>query len=60
MRAGILKVEFYMIGGGWVPAKSGQAIDVLNSATGELLKRTPRGDAGDIADARGRLEGVGG
>jgi aldehyde dehydrogenase (NAD+) len=37
-----------LIGGDWVPAASGQTIDVINPATGEVLGRVPRGDAADV------------
>jgi aldehyde dehydrogenase (NAD+) len=46
-----VKDNAHLIGGEWVPARSGETIDVLNPATGELLKRTPAGSAADIADA---------
>ncbi len=37
-----------LIGADWVPAASGETIDVLNPATGEILLRVPRGAAADI------------
>jgi acyl-CoA reductase-like NAD-dependent aldehyde dehydrogenase len=41
------------IGGEWVPAKSGETIEVINPATQEVLLRVPRGGAEDI-DAAAR------
>lgn len=37
-----------LIGGEWVPAASGETIDVLNPATGEVLSQVPRGRAEDV------------
>jgi aldehyde dehydrogenase (NAD+) len=37
-----------LIGGDWVRAASGQTIDVINPATGEVLGRVPRGGAEDV------------
>ncbi|TNC23588.1 aldehyde dehydrogenase family protein [Amycolatopsis alkalitolerans] len=37
-----------LIGGEWVPAKSGETIDVINPATREVLARVPRGGAEDV------------
>jgi aldehyde dehydrogenase (NAD+) len=37
-----------LIGGEWVPACSGETIDVINPATGEVLARTPRGRGEDV------------
>jgi aldehyde dehydrogenase (NAD+) len=37
-----------LIGGDWVPAASGETIDVINPATGEVLGRVPRGGAADV------------
>lgn len=34
-----------------MPARSGDSIDVINPATGEVLRRVPRGAAADVADA---------
>jgi phenylacetaldehyde dehydrogenase len=36
------------IGGRWVPAQSGQTLDVKNPANGEILARVAAGDAADI------------
>jgi malonate-semialdehyde dehydrogenase (acetylating)/methylmalonate-semialdehyde dehydrogenase len=36
------------VGGGWTPASSDEALDVLNPATGEMLARVPLSDAGDL------------
>src|ERR1700709_1943376 len=37
-----------LIGGDWVPAASGQTIEVVNPATGKVLARVPRGAAADV------------
>ena len=37
-----------LIGGEWVPAASGERIDVINPATGELLLRVPRSGPADV------------
>jgi aldehyde dehydrogenase (NAD+) len=37
-----------LIGGDWVPAVSGETIDVINPATGQVLGRTPRGGGADV------------
>lgn len=37
-----------LIGGEWVPASSGETIDVLNPATGEVLSQVPHGRAEDV------------
>ncbi|PXY22305.1 aldehyde dehydrogenase family protein [Prauserella muralis] len=49
--AELLTDDTQLIGGEWVPARSGETIDVLNPATQEPLLRVPRGGAADIADA---------
>jgi aldehyde dehydrogenase (NAD+) len=41
----------HLIGGDWVPAGSGETLDVINPATQEVLLAVPRGRAGDINDA---------
>lgn len=41
----------HFVGGEWVPARSGDSLDVINPATGEVLRRVPRGAAADVADA---------
>ena len=41
----------HLIGGDWVPARSGGTIGVINPATQEVLVSVPRGDAADIGDA---------
>ncbi|MHA6615694.1 aldehyde dehydrogenase family protein [Pseudonocardia sp. DLS-67] len=38
----------HLIGGEWVPAVSGETIDVIDPATGDLLARVPRGTAADV------------
>ena len=46
--APLLVENAHLIGGEWVPAASGETIDVLDPATGDLLARVPRGTATDI------------
>ncbi|WP_395105879.1 aldehyde dehydrogenase family protein [Actinomadura sp. SCN-SB] len=41
----------HLIGGEWVPARSGETIEVINPATGETLAQVPRGTAEDVDDA---------
>jgi len=41
----------HLIGGEWVPARSGETIEVINPATGETLAHVPRGTAEDVDDA---------
>jgi aldehyde dehydrogenase (NAD+) len=41
----------HLIAGDWVPARSGETIDVINPATQEVLLRVPRGGAADVDDA---------
>jgi aldehyde dehydrogenase (NAD+) len=41
----------HLIGGNWVPARSGETLDVINPATQDLLLRVPRGAADDVNDA---------
>jgi aldehyde dehydrogenase (NAD+) len=41
----------HLIGGNWVPARSGETIGVINPATQEVLLSVPRGGAADIDDA---------
>ena len=38
----------HLIGGEWVPAASGETIDVINPASQEVLLRVPRGGAADV------------
>ena len=38
----------HLIGPDWVPAVSGETIDVTNPATQEILLRVPRGGAADL------------
>ncbi|MCI2416515.1 aldehyde dehydrogenase family protein [Saccharopolyspora sp. K220] len=48
-RAGSPPVEnAHLIGGEWVPAASGQTIEVINPATGQVLANVPRGTAADV------------
>ncbi len=48
---GLLTDGTQLIGGEWVPARSGDTIEVLNPATGEAIASVPRSGADDIADA---------
>jgi acyl-CoA reductase-like NAD-dependent aldehyde dehydrogenase len=41
----------HLIGGEWVPARSGETITVINPANGETLATVPRGAADDVRDA---------
>ncbi|MEV5408199.1 aldehyde dehydrogenase family protein [Thermopolyspora sp. NPDC052614] len=41
----------HLIGGEWVPAVSGETIEVINPATREVLARVPRGTAADVDNA---------
>jgi aldehyde dehydrogenase (NAD+) len=41
----------HLIGGEWVPARSGDTIDVINPATGDILAAVPRGTDADVDDA---------
>nr|WP_205194751.1 aldehyde dehydrogenase family protein [Burkholderia sp. Ax-1719] len=51
-----------LIGGQWVEPRSGEYIDSINPATGEVLCRIARGDAGDVdravSAARRAFEGA--
>ena len=40
-----------LIGGEWIPAASGETIDVVNPANREVLARVPRSDANDVDHA---------
>jgi aldehyde dehydrogenase (NAD+) len=42
--------DAHLIGGDWVPARSGETIDVINPATQEVLVSVPRGGA-DVDEA---------
>ena len=46
--SGLLTEGTHLIGGEWVPAASGETIDVIDPATQDLLLRVPRGGAADI------------
>jgi aldehyde dehydrogenase (NAD+) len=46
--APLLVDDAHLIGGEWVPAVSGETIEVLDPATGEVLARVPRGTAADV------------
>ncbi|MBX6354404.1 MAG: aldehyde dehydrogenase family protein [Micromonosporaceae bacterium] len=45
---GLVTENTQLIGGEWVPAASGQTIEVLDPATGETLLHVPRGNASDV------------
>jgi acyl-CoA reductase-like NAD-dependent aldehyde dehydrogenase len=47
----VLTEGAHLIGGDWVPARSGETLDVINPATQEVLLAVPRGRADDINDA---------
>jgi len=49
--AALLRDGTQLIGGEWVPARSGETIAVINPATGEQLASVPRSGAEDVADA---------
>jgi len=40
----------HLIGGDWVPARSGETIDVINPASQEVVLRAPRGGAAEVDD----------
>jgi acyl-CoA reductase-like NAD-dependent aldehyde dehydrogenase len=46
--SGLVTENTHLIGGEWVPAVSGETIDVINPATGETLVPVPRGAAADV------------
>jgi aldehyde dehydrogenase (NAD+) len=46
--APLLIENAHLIGDEWVPAASGETIEVIDPATGELLARVPRGTAADV------------
>ncbi|MFC7404717.1 aldehyde dehydrogenase family protein [Georgenia alba] len=48
----------HLIGGDWVPARSGQTIDVVNPANRAVLARVPRGGAEDVDAAVAAAEGA--
>lgn len=41
----------HLIGGDWVPARSGETFEVINPAAQDVLLRVPRGDGDDIGQA---------
>jgi aldehyde dehydrogenase (NAD+) len=49
--AGLLTDGTHLIGGDWVPARSGETITVINPANGEALATVPRGGVDDVQDA---------
>ncbi|GAB2997944.1 aldehyde dehydrogenase family protein [Amycolatopsis acidiphila] len=44
----LLLDDVQLIGGEWVPAKSGETIEVINPATRKVLARVPRGGGADV------------
>jgi acyl-CoA reductase-like NAD-dependent aldehyde dehydrogenase len=48
---GLLTEGTHLIGGEWVPARSGETIDVIDPATQDVLMSVPRGGAADIDSA---------
>ena len=49
------------VGGEWVESSSGETMEVLNPATGEVIAEVPRGTAEDVERAvDAAREGVGG
>jgi aldehyde dehydrogenase (NAD+) len=46
--AALLTEGTHLIGGDWVPARSGETFEVINPATQDVLLRVPRGGADDI------------
>ncbi|HET7050182.1 MAG TPA: aldehyde dehydrogenase family protein [Solirubrobacteraceae bacterium] len=48
---GLLPGGTQLIGGEWVPARSGETIAVINPATGETLADVPRSGEADVDDA---------
>jgi acyl-CoA reductase-like NAD-dependent aldehyde dehydrogenase len=46
--SGLLTEGTHLVGGEWIPARSGETIEVINPATQEVLLRVPRGSADDI------------
>ena len=46
--ASLLEDNRMLIGGRWVPAASGETIDVINPATQEVLARVPSGGKEDV------------
>jgi aldehyde dehydrogenase (NAD+) len=53
---GLVTENTQLIGGEWVPAASGETIDVVNPATGESLLHVPRGAAADVDAAVGAAQ----
>ncbi|HTP22894.1 MAG TPA: aldehyde dehydrogenase family protein [Solirubrobacteraceae bacterium] len=47
----LLRDGTQLIGGEWVPARTGETIAVINPATSETLANVPRGGPDDVADA---------
>jgi acyl-CoA reductase-like NAD-dependent aldehyde dehydrogenase len=45
---GLVTENTHLIGGEWVPAVSGETIEVIDPATGETLLHVPRGAAADV------------
>ncbi|TAJ46934.1 MAG: aldehyde dehydrogenase [Herbiconiux sp.] len=41
----------HLIGGEWVPARTGEVVDVIDPSSGTVITTVPRGDATDVDDA---------
>jgi aldehyde dehydrogenase (NAD+) len=49
--SGLVTENTHLVGGEWVPARSGETIPVINPATAEVIMHVPRGAAADVDDA---------
>ncbi|MEV4342795.1 aldehyde dehydrogenase family protein, partial [Streptomyces sp. NPDC049590] len=47
----LVEPERMLIGGSWVPARSGRTSSVIDPGTGNVVARTPEGDLGDVDTA---------
>jgi len=47
----VVPPERHLIGGSWVPAVGGDLLDVVDPATGDVVRRVPRSDARDVDNA---------
>ncbi|MEU2441692.1 aldehyde dehydrogenase family protein [Streptomyces rubradiris] len=50
-RGVLVEPERMLIGGSWVPARSGRTSSVIDPGTGNVVARTPEGDLGDVDTA---------
>lgn len=49
---GLVSDELDMyVNGGWIPASSGERLDVIDPGTGDVITRVPKGDAADVRSA---------